>query len=130
MKKKMSFNKNYSSSLSLNFDDKRTNTLKNISFNLDQSFSENKELANLFNSIESESSQKNELKFKTADLLSIYIRKNRNKVNETIKEISNFFSKVKINTEFLIQCVDGVFNSLMENNHIISFVYLMMPVLI
>ena len=130
MKKKMSFNKNYSSSLSLNFDDKRTNTLKNISFNLDQSFSENKELANLFNSIESESSQKNELKFKTADLLSIYIRKNRNKVNETIKEISNFFSKVKINTELLIQCVDGVYNSLMENNHIISFLYLMMPILI
>ena len=62
-KKNMSFYKNYSSSLSLNFDDKRTNTLKNISFNLDQSFSENKELANLFNSIESESSQKNELSY-------------------------------------------------------------------
>ena len=130
MKKKMSFYKNYSNSLSLNINDKRTNTLKKISFNLDQSFSENQELTNIFNSIESESSKKNELNFSTADLLSIYIRKNRNKVNETIKEISNFLSKVKISTELLIQCVDGVYNSLMENNQIISFLYLMMPILI
>ena len=126
----MSFYKNYSNSLSLNINDKRTNTLKKISFNLDQSFSENQELTNIFNSIESESSKKNELNFSTADLLSIYIRKNRNKVNETIKEISNFLSKVKISTELLIQCVDGVYNSLMENNQIISFLYLMMPILI
>jgi len=130
MKKKMSFNKNYSSSLSLNVNDKRTNTLKKISFNLNQSFSENQELENIFKAIESESSKINELNFNTADLLSIYIRKNRNKVNGTIKEISNFFSKVKINPELLIQCIDGVYNSLMENNQIISFLYLMMPILI
>ena len=77
----MSFYKNYSNSLSLNFSDKRTNTIKKLSFNLDHSFSENKELSNIFNSIESESSKINELKFNTADLLSIFIRKNRNKVN-------------------------------------------------
>jgi len=130
MKKKMSFNKNYSSSLSLNINDKRTNTIKKISFNLDQNFSKNQELVNIFNSIASESSKINDLQFNTADLLSIYIRKNRNKVNETIKEISNFFSKEKINPELLIQCIEGVYNSLMENNQIISFLYLMMPILI
>ena len=126
----MSFNKNYSNSLSLNITDKRTNTIKKLSFNLDQSFSENQELSNIFNAILSESSQINELKFNTADLLSIFIRKNRNKVNETIKEISYFFNKAKINPELLIQCVDGIYNSLMENNQIISFLYLMMPILI
>ena len=130
MRKKMSYYKNYSNSLSLNINDKRTNTLKKISFNSDQSFSENQELSNIFNAILSESSQINELKFNTADLLSIFIRKNRNKVNETIKEISYFFNKAKINPELLIQCVDGVYNSLMENNQIISFLYLMMPILI
>jgi len=129
-KKNMSFYKNYSSSLSLNINNKRTNTLKKISFNLDKSFSENQELANIFNAIESESSQINELKFKTVDLLSIYIRKNRNKVNETIKEISYFFSQAKIDPELLIQCIDGVYNSLMENNQIINFLYLMVPILI
>ena len=126
----MSFYKNYSNSLSLNFSDKRTNTIKKLSFNLDHSFSENKELSNIFNSIESESSKINELKFNTADLLSIFIRKNRNKVNETIKEISYFLCKAKINPELLIQCLDGVYNSLMENNQIINFIYLMMPILI
>ena len=130
MKKKMSFNKNYSNSLSLNITDKRTNTLKRLSFNLDKNFSENQELSNIFNAILSESSQINGLKFNTADLLSIFIRKNRNKVNETIKEISYFFNKAKINPELLIQCEDGVYNSLMENNQIISFLYLMMPILV
>ena len=126
----MSFYKKFSSSLSLNFDDKRTNTLKKIFFNSGQSFSENKELANIFNLIESESSQINELNFNTANLLSIYIRRNRDKVNETLKEISDFFSKVKINIELLIQCLNGIFNYLLENNQIISFIYLMMPILI
>ena len=130
MKKNMSFYKNYSNSLSLNINDKRTNSLKKISSNMDQSFSGNQELSNIFYSIASESSQTNELKFKTVDLLSIYIRKNRNKVNETIKEISYFFSKVKINPELLIKCLDGVYNSLMENNQIISFLYLIIPILI
>ena len=64
----MSFNKNYSNSLCLNITDKRTNTIKKLSFNLDQSFSENQELSNIFNAISSESSQINELKFNTADL--------------------------------------------------------------
>ena len=81
----MSSYKKFSSSLSLNIDDKRTNILINI-----------------FHSIESESSQINELNFNTANLLSIYIRRNRDKVNKTLKEISNFFNKVKINTELLI----------------------------
>jgi hypothetical protein len=88
MKKKLSFYKNNSSSLSLNINNKRTNTLNNISFNLDHCFSKNQELANIFNAIASESSQINGLKFKTVDLLSIYIRRNRNKVIETIKEMS------------------------------------------
>jgi len=130
MRKKMSYYKNYSNSLSLNINDKRTNTLKKISFNSDQSFSENQELSNIFKAILTESSQITELKFRTNNLLSIFIRKNRNKVNETITDVSYFFSKVKINPELLIQCVDGVFNSLMENNQIIRFLNLMMPILI
>ena len=126
----MSFYKNYSNTLSLNINDKRANTLKKISSNSDKSFSGNQELSNIFKAIANESSQITELRFSTNNLLSIYIRKNRNKVNETIKEISYFFREAKINPELLIQCVEGVFNSLMENNQIISFLNLMVPILI
>ena len=88
------------------------------------------ELSNIFNSILSESSQSSELKYNSKDLLSIYIRKNRNKVNEILIEISKFFDRVKINPELLIQCMDSIFNSLLENNQIIYFLKLMVPILI
>jgi len=130
MKKNTSFNKKFSNSISLNINDKRINALKKKYFDSDRSFSGNQELENIFKAIESESFQINELNFNTADLLSIYIRRNRDKVNAIIKEISNFFSKVKIIPELLIQCLNGVFNCLIENNQIISFISLMIPILI
>jgi hypothetical protein len=88
------------------------------------------ELKIIFNSILEESSKSTELKFTTNDLLSIYIRRNRNKINETLNEISQFFSTNKINPELLIQCLDSIFNSLMENNQIINFLNIMVPMLV
>ena len=88
------------------------------------------ELNNIFNLILSESSKSTELKYTTNELLSIFIRRNRNKINETFIEISQFFSTNKINSELLVQCLDGIFNSLMENNQIIDFINLIVPVLV
>ena len=128
----MSNNKNYQ-----NINSKRTNTskLKSVNFTKDinnniNNIKSNDELKIIFNSILSESSKSNELKYNSTDLLAIYIRRNRSKLNDVLLEISNFFNNVKINSELLIQCIDGVFNSLIENNQIINFLNLMVPILI
>ena len=125
-------NKNNSSIFQYN--NKRTNTSKMISLNNNQENNSNKkttdELKNIFNSILSESSQTNELIYTTNELLSYYIRRNRNKLNETLIEISKFFYNNKISTELLIQCMEGINNSLMENNQIINFLDKMVPILI
>ena len=108
---------NYSSSKIKNNKDKLSISMKkdnNINIKSPE------ELKIIFSSILEESSKSTELKFTTNDLLSIYIRRNRNKINETLNEISQFFSTNKINPELLIQCLDAIFNSLMENNHIIN----------
>ena len=124
--------KSYSSMSQYN--NKRTNTSRIISFNINQENNLNikvtDELKSIFNSILSESSQSTELKYTSNELLSMYIRKNRNKLNETLLEISKFFNNTKINTELLIQCMDSVYYSLMENNQIINFLNLMIPILI
>ena len=130
----MSNNKIYINRLSFNNSNtKRTNTSKMISINSKENninFGSNDELRNIFNSILSETSKSNEIKFNSNELLSNYIKKNRNKINETLIEISKFFDNIKINSDLLIQCIDDVFNSLMEFNQIINFLNLMVPVLI
>ena len=88
------------------------------------------ELNNIFDAILRESLSENELKFNTSELLSIYIRKNRNKINQTLKEISHFFDTEIINPDLLIQCLDGIYNSLIDKNQIINFLKLILPLLI
>ena len=88
------------------------------------------ELNNIFDAILRESLSENELKFNTSELLSIYIRKNRNKINQTLKEIAHFFDTETINPDLLIQCLDGIYNSLIDKNQIINFLKLILPLLI
>jgi len=98
----MSNNKNHSNIFPYNTSNsKRNNTSKRISNNNnkknDMYLKSPEELRNIFNLILSELSQSTELKFTTNDLLSLYIRRNRNKLNETLIEISKFFKEIKIN---------------------------------
>ena len=88
------------------------------------------ELNSIFNSMIRESMNENETKFNTSDSLSIYIRKNRNKTNQILKEISQFFDNESINLELLSQSIDGIYNSLLEKKQIINFFKLMLPILI
>jgi len=88
------------------------------------------DLYTIFNSIIRESLIENATKFNTSNLLSIFIRKNRNKTNQTLKEIAQFFDSESINPELLIQCVDGIYNSLLDKKQIIIFFKLIIPILI
>ena len=134
----MSYYKNYSNMIPLNNSNiKRTNTSKGKSVNFIKDINNdinnrkaNDELKNIFNSIISESSKSSELKYNSKDLLSIYVRRNRNKMNDILIEISKIFNNIKINSELLIQCMDGIFNSLIDNNQIINFLNLFVPILI
>ena len=131
----MSNSKVYSNNFPFNTgSSKRNNTSKTLTINNNKdnniNIKSSEELKNIFNSISSESSQSIELKFTTNDLLSIYIKRNRSQLNEILIEISQFFNNVKINPELLIQCLDSVYNSLMENNQIINFLNLMVPILV
>ena len=134
----MSYYKNNSNNNSFNNNNTRginTSKIKSVTFNKDinndsSNRKVNNELKIIFDSILLESSQSTEFKYNSNDLLSKYLRRNRNKANEILIEISKFFNNAKINSELLIQCIDGVFNSLMENNQIIYFLNLMVPILI
>ena len=103
----------------------------NYSSENENDMNKNTEVLNsIFKSILKESSQENDSKINSSDLLSIYIRKNRNKINQTLKEISQFFDKESINQELFIQCIEGVYNSLIERSQIINFIKLILPILI
>ena len=81
----MSNNKNI---VSFNNGTKRAITSKIININNNKekniNFKTNEELKDIFNTILSESSLSNEFKYSSNDLLSIYIRKNRSKLNEIL----------------------------------------------
>ena len=103
------------------------------SFNYDinsNNLNQNEDLNSIFNSMIRESLYENETKFNTSELLSIYIRKNRNKTNQLLKEIAQFFDTEYINPELLTQSIDAIFNSLLEKKQIINFFKLMLPILI
>ena len=98
--------------------------------NYNDNIKQSDDLSSIFNSILRDSLNENETKFTTGDLLSIYIRKNRNKINQILKEVENFFNSETIHPELLIQCVDGIYNALIDKNIIINFLNLILPVLI
>ena len=105
-------------------------SLNNNIWNFTDKSENNEELNSIFNSILRESLSENEAKFNTGDLLSIFIRKNRNKTNQILKEIANFFDTETINPELLMQCIDGIYNSLIDKNIIINFINLFLPLLV
>ena len=88
------------------------------------------ELNSIFETILKESLNENPSNFYSSELLSIYVRKNRNKINQVLKEIADFFHREAINPELLILCVDEIYNSLLDKNQIINFLKLILPLLI
>ena len=110
-----------------------TNNQNSFNYNININpniLNQNEDLKSIFNSMIRESMYENETKFNTSDSLSIYIRKNRNKINQILKEISQFFDSEYINPELLTQSIDAIFNSLLEKKQIIYFLKLMIPILI
>ena len=64
-------------------------------------------------------------------LLSFYIRRNRQNLDEIIKKISFFFnSNSDINHKILVNAINMILNLLTENNHIINFINMSLPTLV
>ena len=65
-------------------------------------------------------------------LLSFYIRRNRQNLDEIIKKISFFLNSNsgEINNKLLVSIINMVLNLLTENNHIINFVNMTLPILV
>ena len=65
-------------------------------------------------------------------VLSFYIRRNRPNLDEIIKKISFFLNSNsgEINNKLLVSIINMVLNLLTENNHIINFVNMTLPILV
>ena len=65
-------------------------------------------------------------------VLSFYIRRNRQNLDEIIKKISFFLNSNSgdINNKLLVSIINTVLNLLTENNHIINFVNMTLPILV
>ena len=62
-------------------------------------------------------------------LLCLYINKNRNKIHEIIKIISIFLNNENLSVLTIINAINSIQNILVENNHIIIFLKMMLPIL-
>ena len=90
------------------------------------------DINDIFNKIKAESSSNvPSTSFKSVTLLLFYIRRNRQNLDEIIKKISFFFnSNSDINNKILIYAINMILNLLTENNHIINFINMILPILV
>ena len=65
-------------------------------------------------------------------VLSFYIRRNRQNLDEIIKKISFFLNSNSgdINNKLLVSIINMILNLLTENNHIINFINMTLPILV
>ena len=69
--------------------------------------------------------------YQSITLLSYYIRRNRQILDEIIKKISFFFnSNSDISNKILVKAINMILNLLTENNHIINFINMVLPILV
>ena len=70
--------------------------------------------------------------FQSSILLSFYIRRNRQNLDDIIKKISFFLNSNSgnINNKLLVNIINMVLNLLTENNHIINFINMTLPILV
>ena len=87
----------------------------------------------IFNKIKAESaSTLPSTYFESVTLLNFYIRRNRQNLDEIIKKISFFFNSNSsdINNKILVSAINMILNLLTENNHIINFINMTLPILV
>ena len=89
------------------------------------------ELTEIFNEAKKESVLNYNPPFQSVSRLSFYIRRNRNNIDETIKNLYVFLDTEDCLTErVIINIIDTVLNLLTENSQIINFINKMFPVLV
>ena len=87
----------------------------------------------IFNKIKAESaSSVPSNTYQSILLLSFYIRRNRQNLDEIIKKISFFLNSNSgdINNKLLVSIINMILNLLTENNHIINFINMTLPILV
>ena len=90
------------------------------------------DINDIFNKIKAESTSNLQTSsFQSVTLLSFYIRRNRQNLDEIIRKISFFFnSNSDINNKILVNSINMILNLLTENNHIINFINMILPILV
>ncbi len=90
------------------------------------------DINDIFSKIKAESaSNVPSTSYSSITLLSFYIRRNRHNLVDIIKKISFFFnSNSDINYRILVNGINTVLNLLIENNHIINFINMILPILV
>ena len=89
------------------------------------------ELEEIFQLILAESNEKNG-PYHSSKVLSFYIRKNRNSIEEIIKKLSGFFDNYynNLNKNLVLSIVNSMLNLLTEKSQIINFLNKMLPILV
>ena len=91
------------------------------------------ELNSIFNDIKLESKRSSNSieSYQSIKLLTLYIRKNRNNIDDTIKKISDYLeSNNDLNDRIVIYIIELVLNLITENSQIINFLNRILPNLI
>ena len=90
------------------------------------------EINDIFNKIKAEAASNiQSTSYKSITLLSFYIRRNRHNLVDIIKKISFFFnSNSDINYKILVSGINMVLNLLTENNHILNYINMILPILV
>jgi uncharacterized protein YoxC len=68
--------------------------------------------------------------YNSVKVLSIYIRRNRNTIEDIIKNIANTLKKKNLDVNLLINIVNSILDLLIEKSQIISFLNAILPILV
>ena len=105
----------------------KINSLNNSRNNCSEEFD------NIFKFIitESKSSLNSVDSYQSIKLLAIYIRRNRNNIENTVKKLSDILNSYnELNVKVLIYIIEVVLNLITENSQIINFLNSILPILI
>ena len=112
--------------------ERRRTIINNINSNFNPK-NNNSELSEIFKLIkdESKSSSNSIDSYQSIKLLTIYIRRNRTNIENTVKKISDILESYNdLNDKVLIYIIELVLNLITENSQIINFLNRILPILI
>ena len=88
------------------------------------------EIEDIFPLINKDSNSKTGPPYNSVKVLSIYIRRNRNSIEDTINKISNFFKNNKeLNVNLTLNIINSILSLLTEKSQIISYLNEILPIL-